>query len=99
LRAILGIVTGGASASLNFNVNNLVPGIIFPIPTSGSELPAVSRSVSHPVAASQGKQRLLSHTLEFHMEKLFSHEEFVAVNEHDFRAHAAINTIPAAQVL
>ncbi len=71
----------------------------FLIPTSGSESPAVRRSVSHPVAASQGKRRLLSYTLEFHMEKLFSHEEFVAVIEHDFRAHAAINTIPAAQVL
>jgi hypothetical protein len=30
------------------------------------------------------------------MEKLFSHEEFVAIREHEVRAHAAVNAIPAA---
>jgi hypothetical protein len=33
------------------------------------------------------------------VEKLFPHKEFVAVGEFDFRPHAAINSIPAAQVL
>lgn len=51
------------------------------------------------MTASQAKQRRLSHTLEFDMEKLLSHEEFVAVHEYDFGAHAAIDTIPAAQIL
>ena len=42
---------------------------------------------------------LLSAILQIHVEKLFSHEEFVAVDEFGFRAHAAINTVPAAQIL
>ena len=48
---------------------------------------------------SRAKKRLLSHALEFHVEKLFSHEEFVAVNKYDFPAHATINTVAAAQIL
>ena len=60
---------------------------------------AVSHRVSHPLTAAKAKQQLLSHALEFHVEELFSHEEFVTINQYDFRAHAAVNPITAAQIL
>jgi len=65
----------------------------------------VTRSTTGPITAAPlsngvgGAVWFLSHILQIHVEKLFPHEEFVAVGEHDFRAHAAVNTVPAAQIL
>ena len=52
-----------------------------------------------PLASRRSQLHPLPHGLQFHVEKLFSHEKFVAVGEFGFPAHAAINTVPAAQIL